>query len=235
MSTNQSPVSPSLYPQYTGKVLNQGPSAVRELRSLVIRKASVGAMDNNVYLLTCRVSGAQLLIDAATDVPRLMRLIREGSPDSRLDQILTTHSHFDHVGALSQLAAATGARTLAGADDAPDIACPIDVKLQHQDLIRVGVNELEVVHLRGHTPGSIALIYDAGLEGAHVFTGDSLFPGGVGASGGDRKRFLQLFNDVKDRIFDRLADDAWVYPGHGADTTIGAERGELDNWLERGY
>lgn len=221
---------------YTGKVDVGGPSDVRTLSALVIRKAAVGPMDNNAYLLTCRVSGAQLLIDAAADAPRLLRLVREGSPDSRLDQIITTHSHWDHVGALSHMRAATGARTLAGAADVEDISAPIDDTLRHGDRIRVGVNDLEIIGLRGHTPGSIAVLYRAGGEdGTHLFTGDSLFPGGVGATQGDAERFAQLLDDVRTRIFASLGDETWVYPGHGPDTTLGAERPHLQEWEERGW
>lgn len=228
MSTRNAP--------YTGIVETGGPSDVRTLSALVIRKASVGTMDNNAYLLTCRVSGAQLLIDAAADTPRLLRLVREGSPDSRLDQILTTHSHWDHVGALAQMCAATGARTLAGAKDAPDIKVNTAQTLRHGDTIRVGVNDLEIVGLRGHTPGSIAVVYRGGeADGTHVFTGDSLFPGGVGATQGDKERFTQLLNDVEERLFNVLDDDSWVYPGHGRDTTIGKERPALAEWRERGW
>jgi glyoxylase-like metal-dependent hydrolase (beta-lactamase superfamily II) len=220
---------------YDGHVEADGPSAVRRRSTLVIRKASVGPMDNNAYLLTCRVSGAQLLIDAAADLPRLLRLVREGSPASRLDTIVTTHSHHDHVGALSQLVGATGARTCAGADDAPDIATPTDQELSDSDVIRVGVNDLQVIGLRGHTPGSIALLWRGGEDGDHLFTGDSLFPGGVGATRGDAERFTSLLDDVEHRIFDVLPDETWVYPGHGDDTTLGAERPHLGEWRERGW
>lgn len=220
---------------YTGETAPGGPTALRVLPSLMIRKASVGPMDNNAYLLTCRVSGAQLLVDAAADAPRLERLVREGSSTSRLDTIVTTHSHHDHVGALAALVRATGARTAAGAADAPDIAVPTDVLLRDGDVLRVGVHDLEVIGLRGHTPGSIALLYRGGEDGDHLFTGDSLFPGGVGATQGDAERFSRLLDDVTARIFDRLGDSTWVHPGHGPDTTLGAERPQLAAWRDRGW
>ena len=231
MSTDES--------SYTGSVAAGGPAAVRPLSTLVIRKASVGPMDNNAYLLTCRVSGAQLLIDAAADPDRLMRLVREGSTESRLDTVVTTHSHHDHIGALGALLRTTGARAAAGADDIPaieeQVPVDIDTALRDGDVIRVGVHDLEVIGLRGHTPGSVALLFRGGEDGDHLFTGDSLFPGGVGATRGDRERFRQLLGDVEQRIFDRLGDACWVYPGHGDDTTLGAERPHLQEWRERGW
>lgn len=224
---------------YTGDVAEGGASDARVLPSLVIRKASVGSMDNNAYLLTCRCSGAQMLIDAAADAPRLMRLVREGSPASRLDTVVTTHSHHDHVGALAAVVRQTGARTAAGADDVAVIEEQTQVEtgtpLSDGDVIRVGVHDLEVIGLRGHTPGSIALLWRGGDDGDHLFTGDSLFPGGVGATKGDADRFAQLIDDVEHRIFDRLPDETWVYPGHGADTTLGAERPHVPAWRERGW
>lgn len=212
-----------------------GPSRVRILSSLVIRKAAVGAMDNNAYLLTCQVSGAQLLIDAAADPARLLRLVREGSPTSRLDTVVTTHRHHDHVGALGAVVRATGARTAAGAEDAPQIPVPTQIPLHHGDVIRVGVHDLDVIGLRGHTEGSIALLWRGGEDGDHLFTGDSLFPGGVGATHGDQDCFRSLIDDVEHRIFDVLGDETWVYPGHGPNTTLGAERPELASWRERGW
>ncbi|MCS6710592.1 MBL fold metallo-hydrolase [Brachybacterium sp. EF45031] len=220
---------------YTGAVTVGGPTDLRATSSLLIRKAAVGPMDNNAYLLTCRVSGAQLLIDAADDAARLQRLVREGSPTSRLDTIVTTHSHHDHVQALAAMVRATGARTAAGAEDAPAMPVQVDRELTHGDVIRVGVHDLEVIHLRGHTPGSIALLWRGGTDGDHLFTGDSLFPGGVGATHGDRRRFDLLLGDVQTRIFDRLPDATWVYPGHGDDTTLGVERPHLQEWRERGW
>ncbi|WP_058233953.1 MBL fold metallo-hydrolase [Devriesea agamarum] len=221
--------------RYTGNVEVGGATDRRILDTLIIRKVAVGPMDNNTYLLTCRLTGAQLMIDAAADAPRLLRLVREGSQESRLDTIVTTHCHHDHVGALSAVVAATSARTAASPEDAPNIPVHTDQLLRHGDIVRVGVHNLEVIGLRGHTPGSIALLYRGDFFGNHLFTGDSLFPGGVGATQGDPERFSQLFHDVTGRIFDVLDDDTWVYPGHGPDTTLGSERPHLEKWRERGW
>ena len=221
--------------EYTGHVEPGGEPAVRDLEHLQIRKLSVGPMDNNAYLLTCRSTGAQLLIDAAAEPDALRRMIAAGAEHNWLDVILTTHSHHDHVGALAEMIAATGARTAAGAEDAKEIAEKIDLPLAHGDVIEFGEQRVEIIHLRGHTPGSVAVLWRGGEEGDHLFTGDSLFPGGVGNTDRDPQRFAQLIDDVEQRIFDRLDDATWVYPGHGDDTTLGAERASLPAWRERGW
>jgi glyoxylase-like metal-dependent hydrolase (beta-lactamase superfamily II) len=133
------------------------------------------------------------------------------------------------------VAKVTGAQVVAHPLDAPALPVPVDREVADGDRIAVGVVTLEVIHLRGHTPGSIALLYDGGGAGQHLFTGDSLFPGGVGNTEGDPIRFEQLYTDVSERIFDRLPDETWVYPGHGKDTTLGAERPSLPEWKARGW
>ena len=218
---------------YTGAVTAGGPSDVRELPGLVIRKASVGPQDNNAYLLTCRATGCQLLVDAADDASRLAAVVAEGSGE--LDVIVTTHQHWDHHRALAAMVEHTGARTAAGAADADALPVPVGQLLEHGDQVTFGDITLDVVHLRGHTPGSVALVYRDPAGHPHVFTGDSLFPGGVGNTQSDAGRFASLVDDVEHRLFDVLPDDTWVYPGHGADTTIGAERPSLATWRARGW
>ncbi len=222
---------------YTGDVTPGGPSDVRELPDAVLRKASVSAMDNNVYLLTDRATGEQLLVDAADDAPRVLALVAEGIPDggTGLATVVTTHQHWDHHRALADVVRATGARTAAGRDDAPHLPVPPDVLLDQGDTVTVGALTLDVVHLRGHTPGSVALVLRSSDGSTHVFTGDSLFPGGVGNTQEDPARFTQLIDDVEERLFGTLSDDTWVYPGHGKDTTIGAERPHLPEWRARGW
>ena len=113
---------------------------------------------------------------------------------------------------------------------------PTDEPLDHGDTVRVGELTLDVVHLRGHTPGSIALVWRGPEDaGVHAFTGDSLFPGGVGNTQQDPVRFASLIDDVEQRLFDVLPDGTWVYPGHGKDTTLGDERPHLGEWRERGW
>jgi glyoxylase-like metal-dependent hydrolase (beta-lactamase superfamily II) len=216
---------------YTGKVTPGGPADVRELGALTISKLSVGEMDNNAYLLRCTETGDQLLIDAANEPARLLDLIG----DAGLSTVVTTHQHGDHWQALAQVVAATGARTFAGRDDAVGIPVPTDVLVDDGDTVRVGQVELTARHLVGHTPGSIALVYDDPHGHPHVFTGDCLFPGGVGNTRKDPKAFASLIHDVETKIFAVLPDETWVYPGHGNDTTLGAERPHLPEWHARGW
>jgi len=218
---------------YTGMVSPGGPAAVRELDGLTIRKASVSEMDNNVYLLTCTSSGTQALIDAADDAARLLALVQEGGDG--LDLVVTTHQHWDHHRALAEVLAATSARSAAGADDAEALPVAPDVRLEQGDTVTFGDVTLDVLHLRGHTPGSVALAWTEPSGRVHLFTGDSLFPGGVGKVNKDPERFASLLADVQERVFDRYDDRTWVYPGHGADTTLGAERPSLPLWRERGW
>jgi glyoxylase-like metal-dependent hydrolase (beta-lactamase superfamily II) len=218
---------------YTGSVIPGGPSAVRTLGGLTIRKASVSEMDNNVYLLTCATTGAQALVDAADDAPRILGLLQEGT--GRLDLVVTTHQHWDHHRALAEVLAATSATSAAGAADADALPVRPDRRLEHGDTLTFGDVTLDVIHLRGHTPGSIALAWTEPSGATHLFTGDSLFPGGVGNVNKDPERFASLLADVEERVFDRYDDRTWVYPGHGADTTLGAERPSLPQWRERGW
>lgn len=218
---------------YTGEVISSGPSDVRELPDAVIRKASVSAQDNNAYLVTCAVTGEQLLIDAADDAARLLALVREGG--GGLARLVTTHQHWDHHRALREVLAATGACSAAGRDDAGALPVPPDELLDHGDTVTVGRLTLEVIHLRGHTPGSVTLVLRSADGSVHAFTGDSLFPGGVGNTQGDPERFAALIADVEQRLFAVLPDETWVYPGHGKDTTLGAERPQLGEWRARGW
>lgn len=216
---------------YTGDVSDQSGAQRRSTPTATITKMSVGPMDNNTYLVTCSRTGAQLLIDAANDADRVLGLVEAVPGD--LGTVFTTHQHFDHWQALAAVAAATGVPTAAGRIDAPEIPVAADRLVDDGDVLEVGDLRLEAIHLVGHTPGSIALaLTDSG--GTHLFTGDSLFPGGVGKTWqpGD---FERLLDDVSRKLFDRYDDETKVYPGHGLDTTLGTERPHLGEWRERGW
>jgi glyoxylase-like metal-dependent hydrolase (beta-lactamase superfamily II) len=215
---------------YTGDVSPGSPPDIRELDALTITKVSVGPMDNNAYLLRCTATGEQILIDAANEAPRLLSL----TGDSGLSTVVTTHRHMDHWVALEEVVAATGARSVAHAADAGELPVPSET-VADGDTVPVGDCSLEVIHLVGHTPGSIALLYRDPASVPHLFTGDSLFPGGVGNTRGDAANFRSLIDDVERKLFDRLPDETWFYPGHGKDSTLGAERGSIPEWRARGW
>jgi glyoxylase-like metal-dependent hydrolase (beta-lactamase superfamily II) len=147
---------------------------------------------------------------------------------------VTTHRHRDHWQALAAVTAATGARTFAHQLDAPAIPVPTTVALSDGATVLVGRCQLGVVHLRGHTPGSVALLYDDPQGPPHLFTGDSLFPGGPGKTT-DPEDFTALMDDLEAKVFGPLPDETWVYPGHGRDTTLGAERASIPQWRARGW
>jgi len=208
--------------------------------TFTVRRTHVSDMDNAVYLITAKASGEQILIDAADDVEELESLLRAGAEDAArpasLRLIVTTHAHWDHTRATSELAERTGADVAIGDADAEQLAEERGVtaqRLSHGDRIGVEGVALEVIALRGHTPGSIALA-TPDESPVLLFTGDSLFPGGIGNTWKDPARFAQLLGDVRTRLFDRF-DDAVVYPGHGDGTSLAAERPALPDWEQRGW
>lgn len=209
-----------------------------DLAEITVRSISVSDMDNNVYLLTHKKSGDQVLIDAADDADAIKAMLNDARTDAEqpteVTHIVTTHSHWDHVRALPELVESTGATTAAGAEDVADIEVPTAMPLEAGTL-HAGNLEVEVIKLRGHTPGSVALLYRDPSGPAHLFSGDALFPGGIGNTFDDPDRFASLLDDVTQRVFAVLPDDTIVHPGHGAGTTLGAERPHLDDWRARGW
>jgi len=194
---------------------------------VVVRTIAVGHMDNNVYLLTA-ATGERLLVDAAADPDAIEGLLAVGTDGpSRLDHVLTTHSHRDHLGALAAVVRAhPEAETLAGVE--------ITRPLRNGEVIALGGVGLDVIGLRGHTPGSVALACSRPGAPTHLFTGDALFPGGVGRTRSERD-FRSLLDDVAERVFSVFPDDTVVWPGHGRPTTLGAERPHLEQWRARGW
>ncbi|MFV2021860.1 MBL fold metallo-hydrolase [Micromonospora sp. LOL_023] len=214
---------------YQGDVVVGGPPQVRELAALSVTKVAVGAMANNAYLLRCHATGEQVLIDAANEAPRLLQLVGPAG----LTTVVTTHRHMDHWVALEEVVTATGAASLAHPADADELPV-VTGTVADGDRVAVGDCALEVIHLVGHTPGSIALLYHDPDGVPHLFTGDALFPGGAGRTT-SAGAFQQLMTDVERKLFDRLPDDTWFYPGHGKDSTLGAERPSLPQWRARGW
>ncbi len=216
---------------YSGDVEVGGPADTREAGDLVITKVAVGPMENNAYLLRCAITGEQALIDAADEPDTLLGLIGDGG----LARVITTHKHGDHWQALSAIVEATGAETIASEVDAAEIPVPTTNPVTDGARVRVGSCELEVIGIAGHTPGSIVLAYDDPDGIVHLFTGDSLFPGGVGNTFGSAENFATLIGDVETKLFGRFDDDTWFYPGHGNDSRLAVERPHLVEWRERGW
>ncbi|GAA1918611.1 MBL fold metallo-hydrolase [Nocardioides hwasunensis] len=224
---------------YTGEVSPGGDADVRTLGCLTLTKVAVDPkMSNNCYLLRCADTGAQVLVDAAAEPSRLLELVG----DRPLAAIVTTHQHWDHHRALAAVKAAhPAAVVIAGEPDADAIeeqtGVTVDRRVRENDTIAVGTCELQVVPVAGHTPGSICLLLrdDEVSPSPHLFTGDCLFPGGVGGTFGDADAFAQLIGDVETKLFGRLPDDTWFYPGHGNDGRLGDERPHLAEWRERGW
>ncbi|MFZ2176974.1 MAG: MBL fold metallo-hydrolase, partial [Rhodococcus sp. (in: high G+C Gram-positive bacteria)] len=201
---------------YTGHVSPGSAPQRRTVPGATITKMSVGPMDNNVYLVVCSDTGKSVLIDAANEADRINQLVTEHAPG--LELIVTTHQHGDHWLALENVAATTGVPTAAHPLDAQPLPVRPDRLLDEGDSVTVGNLTFDVIHLAGHTPGSIALaLTEKSGERTHLFTGDSLFPGGVGKTA-DAGKFFSLLSDVETKLFARYPDSTVVYPGHGDDT-----------------
>lgn len=191
-----------------------------------IHKIVVGPVDNNVFVLRCRETGESVLIDAANEHEELLDLCR------RLDvrKVLETHGHWDHIQAVPQVRDAGYEVGITGPDSAELDA--YDFVLEDESVIEVGRLRLHTVFTPGHTPGSMCFL----VEGSPVlFSGDTLFPGGPGNTsypGGD---FEQIIRSIDDRLFSPLDAGTLVMPGHGDDTTIGAERPRLQEYVDRGW
>ena len=193
-----------------------------------VHKVVVGSYDNNVFVIRCRQTGEAVLIDAANEHELLLEMCQQLG----VRRVLETHGHHDHIGAVAQIREA-GYEVAVTAQDAPMLGdVGYDVFLDDAEVIEVGRLRLHAIHNPGHTPGSISFaVADTPL----LFSGDTLFPGGPGATkfpGGD---FDTIIRSIDERIFSPLPDDTIVLPGHGDDTTIGAERPHLQEWVDRGW
>lgn len=191
-----------------------------------IHQVVVGPMDNNVYILRCRQTGDAVLLDAANEHDRLVELCRSLG----VRRVLETHGHWDHIQAVP---AVRDAGYDVGVTQADAGMLPAyDFVLEDEAVIEVGRLRLRTIATPGHTPGSMCFQ----LEGAPIlFSGDTLFPGGPGATkfpGGD---FPTIIRSIEDRLFRPLAAETIVLPGHGADTTIGRESPHLQEWADRGW
>lgn len=215
---------------YDGHVEPDGAWQDRTDGAVFIRKLSVEEMDNNVYVVACTATSEALLVDAAARPDRL----REAMEGFHVRAVVQTHGHWDHVRAWEALAADPGLEVWGHPGDAEMFPADLDRRLEHGDVLEVGEVQVEVLHTPGHTPGSL-LFLARGDDRLHLMTGDSLFPGGPGNTWGDPDKFAQLMDNLEERVFARLPDETWVYPGHGDDTTLGQERPSIPQWRARGW
>jgi len=192
-----------------------------------IHKVVVGPYENNVFVVRCKATGDAVLLDAANEHERLLELCDALG----VKRVLETHGHWDHIQAVPAMREA-GYEVAVTKLDAPKLVdVGYDVFLDDTEVIEVGKLRLHAIHSPGHTPGSISFA----LENTPLlFTGDTLFPGGPGATHFDDADFDTIIRSITDKLF-TFGDDTIVLPGHGDDTTIGAERPHLEAWIERGW
>ena len=193
---------------------------------LEIHKVVVGPMDNNVFVLRCRHTGDAVLIDAANEHERLLDLARSLG----VRRVLETHGHWDHIQAVPELRDA-GYSVGVTTEDAAMLDS-YDEIIEDDAVIPVGRLRLRTIHTPGHTPGSMCF----SVEGKPLlFSGDTLFPGGPGNTTFEGGDFATIITSLERRLFAPLAADTIVMPGHGDDTTIGAESPHLQEWIDRGW
>ena len=189
-----------------------------------ISRIVTAPLDNNVYLIRCTATGASLIVDASSE-PEAIAALAEGT-DVR--GVVTTHGHWDHHGAIPAVTDTLDVPFMLHSDDAEIAGKTPDTPLVEGPL-EVGNVEAQILHTPGHTPGSVCVA----LDGV-VITGDTLFPGGPGATRFDHSSFDTIIDSIKAKLFS-LPDDTVVLPGHGDSTTIGTERPQLPAWIERGW
>lgn len=191
-----------------------------------VHRLVVGPLDNNVFVVRCKLTGEAILLDAANEHDRLLEVCRRLG----VRKVLETHGHWDHIQAVPAVREA-GYEVGVTPEDAAMLP-GYDFVLEDGSVIEVGRLRLHTIATPGHTPGSMCFR----LEGTPLlFSGDTLFPGGPGATrfpGGD---FDTIIRSIEDRLFATLPPETMVLPGHGADTTIGAERPHLQEWIDRGW
>ncbi|MDA8197428.1 MAG: MBL fold metallo-hydrolase [Actinomycetota bacterium] len=193
--------------------------------SAVVNRCVVGDLDNNVYIVTSKSTGESILIDAADEGDYL----EEFAKALKVRTVLETHGHYDHIGAVEHLRDA-GFEVVVGKEDA-FLLPSYDLLAADGEAYEFGGLTIENISTPGHTDGSFCFY----LHGSNfLFTGDTLFPGGPGATHFPGGNFGKIMDSLTDRLFNRFSDDVIILPGHGRYTTFGSERPHLEEWALRG-
>jgi glyoxylase-like metal-dependent hydrolase (beta-lactamase superfamily II) len=193
-------------------------------RLRIVKVPDMGPIGNNGYILSCKETGEAVIIDAPAEPEKLLREVG----DVNVKAIIITHRHGDHTASLQEMKSHTGAPVAAHPEDAPALPLPPEIQLQDGETYNVGNVGLTAIHTPGHTPGALCL-----LTGNHLFSGDTLFPGGPGRTA-TPEAFRQVKNSVETKLMP-LPDDTQVYPGHGIDTSIGEARGMIEVFNSRAH
>jgi len=191
-----------------------------------VHQTVVGSFDNNVYVVRCRRTGEAVLVDAADEHDFLLELSR----GLGVRRVLETHGHWDHIQAVPAMREA-GIEVAVTAADAAMLPS-YDLTLDDDVAIVVGDLEIRTIATPGHTPGSMCF---AILGTPLLLSGDTLFPGGPGATKFEGSSFPDIISSIDTRLFRPFDDATIVLPGHGDPTTIGTERPHLDEWVARGW
>jgi glyoxylase-like metal-dependent hydrolase (beta-lactamase superfamily II) len=199
---------------------------VRSPDGLVVRcLRNIGPLENNIFIVSDAESGEAYVLDAGYEPEQ----VAEATSGLNVKAILVTHGHRDHHENVATLKGLLKTPVGIGIDDVAMLSIEPDVLIVDQQSFSFGPHALQAIHTPGHTPGSTCFVYRN-----HLFTGDTLFPGGPGNTQHDPVRFERIISSVRERLFS-LPDETVVYPGHGRDTTIGTERPHLDEWIARGW
>jgi len=186
---------------------------IAEDDEIQIERLELGPWGNNAYIIVCQQTGDSVLIDAPADASTIVERLQ----GTNLKYILLTHSHMDHIGALSELKSVLKVPLAAHAADSTRLPSPSEILLNDNDTVAFGKVKLEVLHTPGHTPGSLCFKIDK-----YLISGDTIFLGGPGKTGSPAN-FKQIIKSITEKIF-VLPDDTEIYPGHGESAVLKKEK-----------